>query len=70
MKNPKEMTNEEIHKDVADAIKASYKIIMDMVMQYEDKYRWKLAARVVNSLWAVVYKPTIKEVMSDTGDLR
>jgi hypothetical protein len=62
------MTNEEIHKDVSEAIKSCYKIICDMAMQYEDKYRWKLAARVVNSLWAVVYKPTMKAIAKETTD--
>lgn len=68
MKNTKEMTNEEIHKDVAAAIKACYKIITDMVMQHQEVYRWKLAARVVNALWAVVYKPTMVAVMDNAGE--
>lgn len=66
LKDPAKMTQEEIHADVAAAIKACWKIIVDMVMQYEEPYRWKLASRVVNSLWSIQYKPTIGVVMEQT----
>lgn len=64
----KEPTVEGVCKDKDDAVEKCMKIILEAITPYDPKIRYFIGGRIVNHLWAWIYKPTMTTVMETAAN--